>query len=173
MSDDGTKTPGPSDATGDPTILKQREIEARVLGPVLKALATEFGEERVRQIASDAIAEIARAQGAALRKEVPGGLCSFAELLPLWQRDGGIEIEILERNEERLSFNVVRCRFAEMYRELGLSDMGALLSCSRDFNLIAGFDPGAKLERTQTIMQGAPFCDFRFRQTSDYNGGTK
>jgi len=141
---------------------------------VLKALAIEFGEERVRQIASDAIAEIARAHGAQLRKDVPGRcLCALSKLLPLWQRDGGIEIEMLERNEERLSFNVVRCRFAEMYRELRLADMGALLSCSRDFNLTAGFDSGAKLECTQTIMEGAPFCDFRLCKTSDDNGGTK
>ncbi len=32
----------------------------------------------------------------------------------------------------------------------------------RDEALIEGFNPEIKLHRTQTIMEGATFCDFRF-----------
>jgi len=58
---------------------------------------------------------------------------------------------------------VTRCRFAEMYRGMGASDLGFLLSCSRDFSLSEGYSDALHLERTQTIMQGAAFCDFRYR----------
>jgi hypothetical protein len=34
---------------------------------------------------------------------------------------------------------------------------------SRDAAFIEGFSGSITLERTQTIMQGAAFCDFRFR----------
>jgi hypothetical protein len=51
-----------------------------------------------------------------------------------------------------------------MYRELGMADKGALLSCNRDFALIEGCDPDTTLTRTQTIMQGASHCDFRYRK---------
>ncbi len=34
---------------------------------------------------------------------------------------------------------------------------------TRDYTLAQGFNPAIELTRTQTIMEGAPFCDFRFR----------
>jgi hypothetical protein len=49
-----------------------------------------------------------------------------------------------------------------MYRALGVPELGALLSCNRDAALIEGFNPAVKLTRTQTIMNGASFCDFRY-----------
>jgi hypothetical protein len=49
-----------------------------------------------------------------------------------------------------------------MYRALGIPELGGLLSCNRDQALIQGFNPNVQLERTQTIMEGAPFCDFRY-----------
>jgi hypothetical protein len=52
-----------------------------------------------------------------------------------------------------------------MYRRLGLEDLGATLSCQRDFALAEGFSADIALERTQTLMEGAPFCDFRFRRS--------
>ena len=38
----------------------------------------------------------------------------------------------------------------------------ASLSCQRDFALAQGFSPEIQLTRTQTLMEGALFCDFRF-----------
>ena len=46
--------------------------------------------------------------------------------------------------------------------ELGIPEIGALLSCNRDFSLVEGFNPAVKLTRTQTMMEGASHCDFRF-----------
>jgi hypothetical protein len=50
-----------------------------------------------------------------------------------------------------------------MYRALGIPELGAFLSCDRDGALIEGFNPGVQLERTQTLMQGASHCDFRYQ----------
>jgi hypothetical protein len=50
-----------------------------------------------------------------------------------------------------------------MYREMGLSEIGHLLSCNRDGSFCEGYDDRIKLTRTQTIMQGASHCDFRYR----------
>jgi hypothetical protein len=49
-----------------------------------------------------------------------------------------------------------------MYARLGLADLGGLLSCSRDAAMIDGFNPAIEFHRTQTIMQGASHCDFRY-----------
>jgi hypothetical protein len=44
-----------------------------------------------------------------------------------------------------------------------MARLGPMLSCARDFALIEGFNPQIRLTRTQTLMEGAPFCDFRYR----------
>ncbi len=88
---------------------------------------------------------------------------AFAQGLDRWSEGGALEIEILEKSPERLDFNVTRCKYAEMYRALGLADLGGSLSCLRDHALIEGFNPDVTLTRTQTIMEGASHCDFRFR----------
>jgi hypothetical protein len=63
--------------------------------------------------------------------------------------------------------NTTRCRYAEMYRELGMPKLGFTLSCARDFALVEGFNPRIELRRTQTIMEGADHCDFRFTLQKD------
>jgi hypothetical protein len=50
-----------------------------------------------------------------------------------------------------------------MYKEMGIGDIGDLLSCNRDGDFCIGYNPDMELERTQTIMKGASHCDFRYR----------
>jgi hypothetical protein len=50
-----------------------------------------------------------------------------------------------------------------MYKSMGLGEIGGLLSCNRDGSFCEGYDPNLKMERTQTIMEGASHCDFRYR----------
>ncbi len=97
---------------------------------------------------------------------------AFAQSLDRWRENGALELDLLEQSPTRLAFNVTRCRYAEMYRALGLADLGASLSCQRDYTLAQGFNPAIELTRTQTIMEGAPFCDFRFHlaESSDPAG---
>ncbi len=144
-------------------VLKRREIEARIVAPLLQALGREFGRERVLDMAAAVIEGAAREQGEELAVAVGGRtLVHFAKSWEAWARDGALQIDILERTEDRLSFNVTRCRYAEMYRALGVSELGALLSCNRDFALVQGFNREVTLRRTQTIMDGYAFCDFRY-----------
>jgi hypothetical protein len=49
-----------------------------------------------------------------------------------------------------------------MYRELGIPELGATMSCNRDGSLVEGFNTDIEFTRTQTIMGGADHCDFRF-----------
>jgi len=69
----------------------------------------------------------------------------------------------LAEDEEQFHFNVTRCRYAELYKALGVPELGATLSCNRDFALIEGFNEDVALTRTQTIMEGASHCDFRYQ----------
>ena len=70
---------------------------------------------------------------------------------------------MVKSTDSEFHFNVTRCRYAEMYRAMGLADLGAVLSCNRDGAFCEGYDPRLKLQRTQTLMGGATHCDFRYR----------
>ena len=158
----------PPDRLNELGVLNRREIEARILGPVLEALGAEFGREPVLEVVRRVVIDIARQQGAALVESMGGqDLPRFADSLENWKKGGALELEVLEQNEKRFSFNVRRCRYAEMYRALGIPELGGLLSCNRDAALIEGFNPEVKLTRTQTIMNGASFCDFRYEIKED------
>jgi predicted ArsR family transcriptional regulator len=144
-------------------ILTRREIEARILAPVIDALGQEFDRDRVVAIVRDVIVSLARAQGQAMAEiRQDASLPAFADTLEPWTRDGALEMTVTERTDTRLSFDVTRCRYAEMYRALGIPELGAALSCNRDAALIEGFNPAVRFTRTQTIMQGASHCNFRY-----------
>lgn len=145
-------------------VLKRRTIEAKVLGPVIEAMAAEFGRERVLEVTRRVISGIAREQGAALAAAAGGdSIAQFAGTLDRWTADDALRIEVVEQSAEAFGYNVTRCRYAEMYRELGIPELGAVLSCQRDGALIEGFNPSVQLTRTQTLMGGASHCDFRYR----------
>lgn len=145
-------------------VLTRREVEARILIPVIDELAQWFGHEKVLAVVQDTIVKIAREQGRDLSKMMGNNsLQHFSETLNYWTRDNALEIEVIEESDAVLSFNVTRCRYAELYESLGIRGIGHIFSCSRDFALIEGFNPNVSLTRTQTIMEGAPFCDFRYR----------
>ena len=146
-------------------VLKRRTIEARILAPVIKAMAVEFGTERVHAVLREVIVDIARSQGAALAARCEGNSPEdLAGTLDQWKADGALEMDVLEQDAQHLSYNVTRCRYAEMYRELGIPELGAILSCGRDAALIEGFNPLVQLTRTQTLLGGATHCDFRYRR---------
>ncbi len=147
------------------TLLQQRGIEADVLVPFIRRLEGELGIERAHAIARETIEAIARQQGHDVAEALGRrDLAGFVQVKDSWGGAGGdLAIETLQQDATRLDFNVVGCRFAEMYRRMGAADLGFLLSCSRDFALSEGYSDGLHLERTQTIMQGAAYCDFRYR----------
>jgi predicted ArsR family transcriptional regulator len=153
-------------------LIEQREIEARIVGPLIRAFITEIGEQRTLEIVRDLIRNLARQGGSNLAKALGDhSLEAFARGLDRWRENDALEIEMLEQSPTRLSFNVTRCRYAEMYSALGLADLGASLSCERDFALVQGFNPEIELTRTQTIMEGAACCDFRFRHRASASTG--
>ncbi len=157
----------PPDTLNEIGVLKRREIEARILAPLINAFAAEFGRERVIEIAKRVIVEIAHQQGKSLASQVGGNsLAHFTGSKEAWVKGGALETEVLQVTNTAYDFNVTRCRYAEMYRALGIPELGSVLSCGRDFALGEGFNPHLKLTRTQTIMEGAPCCDFRYRLDS-------
>lgn len=149
----------------DMPILQRRRIEAMILKHVYEVIKERSGEEEARAVIGKAVSNAAIEHGKNLAEALGRApdLKDFLDIMPLWTKDDALEIEVLEADEEKLNFNVKRCRYAEMYREMGLGNIGDLLSCNRDGDFCIGYNPNIELTRTQTIMKGASHCDFRYR----------
>ncbi len=149
----------------DIPILHRREIEARVIQPIYKEMVEAFGEKTALEVLSRAIASdaIAHGENCAETQEGKNDIGGFVELFKLWTAGEALTIDLLEETDHVLSFNVTRCRYAEMYDKMGISEIGTVLSCGRDENFCKGYNPDLTLERSQTIMRGASFCDFRYQ----------
>jgi L-2-amino-thiazoline-4-carboxylic acid hydrolase len=150
-----------------PTLTKRR-LQAEVIGPIYAEMVQQIGEVKACEILDAAIRKAAIAEGKAFAAKAPGGVTSMADfikLYELWTADGALEIDVLQSNDKNFDFNVTRCRYAETYKEMGLGKIGHLLSCNRDGTFCEGYDPSIKLERNQTIMQGASCCTFRYSRS--------
>ena len=145
-------------------ILQRREIEARVIKPIYEEMKLELGEEVARDLLSRAIKRNAIAHGETSAESQNGrnDMAGFVKLFELWTAEDALKVDILEQTDSNFDFNVTRCRYAEMYRNMGIPELGSILSCGRDGHFCAGFNPRLTLERTQTIMGGARHCDFRY-----------
>jgi hypothetical protein len=157
--------PGPSPVAGEIGILARRKIEAGIIAPIYREMCAQLGEQKAQAILDKAIREAAIGAARSFAARTPGGtsLRSFQDLLSLWTQDDALTIDVLKQTDTEFHFNVRRCRYAETYREMGLGSIGHLLSCNRDAAFCQGYDARLKLTRTQTLMQGASHCDFRYR----------
>ena len=149
----------------DLPLLERRRIEAGVLVPLIRAFQAKFGEEVVNQLVSETIVEIARAGGAEQRERsnvqtVADMRSRFGTSGPI--SEGSLIVDLVPGDEAHFGFNVTTCRFVEMYESMGARDLGHLLSCGRDFASFAAMAPNLQFDRTQTRMQGASHCDFRY-----------
>lgn len=145
-------------------ILVQREIEARIVAPIYEELVKRLGREEARQIIEKAVQADAEEAGREFAKDVEPGdeMRHFIEIQKYWEQDDALDTDHLEESDKRYSYDVHRCSYAEMYKRLGLSDLGYILSCARDFAFARGYNEKLGLDRQSTIMMGAEVCPFRY-----------
>jgi hypothetical protein len=155
---------GVNQSPGKFSFLRRREIQAPLAACLIREYAGSLGLERALEVATAAIQADAVIVGRSMAQRYGGyTMRDLARVVKeVWTEDDAIILRILEESETRLRFDVTRCRYVELYERLGMKELGYCLSCSRDEAFARGFNPRIKLARTQTIMQGAPFCDFHF-----------
>jgi len=97
---------------------------------------------------------------------IPGaGIEKISAMAPYFSGGDALDIEVVNSTDTGLEFNVTGCPYATFYKELGVSEFGFLPFCNLDFPLAEAL--GADFKRTQTIMQGADHCDFRYALKKD------
>jgi len=149
--------------------LEQAKIQAQVLVPLIKVLQVELGEERANALIRKALGDLYRRLGEqwwqtkGTRHVGDGMALAFAA----FAKGDALDYRVQAQSEETYEIDVTQCRYAQFYNEMGEPELGFLLVCSLDFPFAEGFDPDLKLMRSQTIMQGASHCDFRYRRRKD------
>jgi hypothetical protein len=145
-------------------VIEQVKIQAQVLIPLVKALQAEVGKERANAIVRNALGDLYRRLGETWWKSRGGGNLgdNVASAFHRFAAGDALDYDVVEQTPDAFAVNVTGCRYAEFYNELGLPELGFLLVCSADFPMAEGFGPDVQLTRTQTIMQGASHCDFRY-----------
>ena len=144
--------------------LKRREIQAPIIASLIKGFAKEIGYDKAIEIAEKVIREDAISSGKKLaQKFARNTLTELSKVVTeVWAEDGAMRIEMNTESDNELFFDVTYCAYAEMYAKLGIKELGFILSCSRDFPFIEGFNAEIELRRTKTLMEGDDCCDFRY-----------
>ena len=150
-------------------VIEQAKIQAEVLVPLVKALQAELGKERANALVRKALGDVYRRLGEQwwqakesthVGENMALAFASFAE-------GDAVEYSVRAQSQDTYEIDVTGCRYAQFYGELGEPELGFLLVCSSDFPFAEGFGADIKLTLTQTIMQGASHCDFRYRRQKD------
>lgn len=152
----------------DIPLIDQIKIQARALVPLVKALQAELGEDRANAIVRGALGEHYRKIGERWwqsQAQKPHGDHLGDKLASSFEgfaAGNALDYDVVERGPESFGVNVTGCRYAQFYQALGVPELGFLLVCSADFTMADGYGGVVQLTRTQTIMQGASHCDFRY-----------
>jgi len=88
----------------------------------------------------------------------------MARAFAAFAKGDAIDYSVRAHSHDTYEIDVTACRYAQFYKALGEPELGFLLVCSLDFPFAEGFGAGVELTRTQTIMQGASHCDFRYKR---------
>ena len=153
-------------------LIEQVQIQAQVLVPLVRTLQADLGEERANALVRKSLGALYRqfgeawwrAQGASRFDEKMGAAFEKSAA------GDALDYEIVKHTTDAFELNVTGCRYAKFYQELGAPELGFLLTCSGDFSFAEGFGADVKLTRTQTIMQGADHCDFRYKLNQEKEG---
>jgi len=163
----------------DVPLIERVKLQAQVLVPLVKTLQAELGEARANELVRKALGDLYREFGRSWwRKQKANGVGErMAAAFDGFAAGDALDFDVLKKTSDAFDVNVTRCRYAEFYQEMGAPELGFLLVCSADFAMAEGYDAHVRLTRTQTIMQGASHCDFRYKlkredQDCKEQGGT-
>ena len=160
----------------DIPLIERAKIQAQVLVPLVKTLQAELGEERANALVRKALDRLYRELGERWwRAQQASDLGrNVAPLFRKFASGDALDYEVVKQAPDAFEVNVTSCRYAKFYKELGEPELGFLLVCSADFPMAESFGPEVRLTRTQTIMQGAAHCDFRYalKESGKSSGNT-
>ncbi len=142
------------------TFLERTTIQMEYVVPLIRDLQRILGEDTVNAALAQRLKEMT--EEAQKSDAVYEDLTDMVEATKMFAAGDALDYDVVRADKDHFDINVTGCRYAKMMEELGASNIG--------FNLICGWDipqaeqQGLTLKRTQTCMQGASHCDFRYEK---------
>ncbi|MDJ0851435.1 MAG: L-2-amino-thiazoline-4-carboxylic acid hydrolase [Myxococcota bacterium] len=142
----------------DLTAFQRLELQMEAVVPVIRSLQRVLGEQPVLDALDEAIRQdIAEAERGPKGEGRPEAV---AQGFAFFGAGDALEYETLELGPERAAVDVTRCAYHQLMQRLDALDLGPSLICKHDFAMAIRL--GLRLDRTQTCMEGASHCDFRY-----------
>jgi len=139
------------------THFDKRKIQMEYVVPLVKDLQEVLGETEMLE----ALEQVGRLRLERASKKAEIEISQVEPMLGMYAAGDSLRYDVIASSSEGFDFNVTHCRYAEMMEELGGREFGHLLICNGDF--VGAREFGLELKRTQTRMEGAQHCDFRYQ----------
>jgi hypothetical protein len=149
------------------SLLDEVKLQAQVIVPVLRALRAEIGKEEADRVVGDALRKWARDLYHRIGDSKTG--TPRQKWDAVWAEDmrprigDAVDRDQLNDDGGVREYHDTRGQSAAFFRGLGEPELGAILLCDSDFHIAEVGGANVEFKRTQTIMQGAAYCDFRYR----------
>lgn len=141
-------------------IQNEADFHAQTLISVVSFLENNYGKGTVEKFKDYWFEEVFYKPWKKLGESNPNDIQTFAKLL----EDGCVgthewKREIDEPN--RVKYRFTKCRWAEVFNELGRPDIGKWF-CDSDDVVCKAFTSKIKFKRTKTLMEKDGYCDHEF-----------
>ena len=147
------------------SLLERVKIQSELLLPLLQGLREELGETKANDIVYKSLRNHLKKHYQLLAKSKGvSGKDKWAELTEnlLVSIGGDVDIEHLRDDDEALNLNVIGCRYAEYFLQIGEPELGSILTCELDDHTVSVSEGEVVLNRSKTIMKGDLKCEFRY-----------
>lgn len=142
-------------------IKEQADFHAKSLVAIVRAVERKYGEEGKRAVKEAWLEEVYRKPwkriGESVKKNDVQTLAKLVEEGCI----GTHEWERINDEPDKVAYRFTKCRWAEIFRELGVTDIGKWF-CDSDPVYVEAFNPKIKFKRTKTLMGGDKYCDHVF-----------
>lgn len=154
------------------TVFEMYKAQAMVLVPIVRELEKRLGKDEAQRLVHDAIGDTFHDFGRQMNELTKEGReGDFGEqavaTAELFSEGDALEIEIHEKTEKNLKFDVTKCKYAELYKSLNAPELGFLFACNQDYPFQNGMGDELVMNRPQTIMEGYSRCKFNWYVAKD------
>jgi hypothetical protein len=135
----------------------------RTFIPMMQRLEEKIGSERFHELVREAAA--ANAVKLVKRWQAAGGPDSMAGLVAQFKSAGMekcLTFEVTEETDTVFEIRVTECLWAKVFRDADAAELGHSAVCFADYAMATAVDPGLRMVRDKTLMQGHDCCNHRY-----------
>lgn len=142
-------------------IQEQADFHAKSLITIIRAVENQYGEEGKAIVKEAWLEEVYHKPWKRIGESVEKNDVQTLAKLVEEGCFGTHEWEKIVDEPNKVAYKFTKCRWAEIFKELGAIDIGKWF-CESDAIYVKAFNPDIKFKRTKTLMEGDNYCDHVF-----------